>query len=355
MLPQNLVPTREDQTADIRTARDLLEQQYPTTYETTTLNDMTLHDDATVEYIPLNGKANRLPFTQGFLESLAKHIRMPLNYAYDIYFNLFRENFHRRKAACSCGLTLCIVRGAIVNTAPANYENLRAPNLKILDMLNVEESVWQFKNISLSDEGISINFLHPTGVVEPKPGDTIRVGIRVTNSETGGRYAKVTAFTERLVCSNGAVMPDSLGTVWWSTDRRMHETTKLNAFRKKTLELLQGTLPATIAIYDGIRDRQILQREFVHLFRRMNYALHSGEQADRILGIATEDRVRVQTHVRELEPGDHGEATPWLVFDLHNRVTAGARQVVPSSRNSRFSLRERLEEIGGDLLLFGRN
>jgi hypothetical protein len=355
MLPQILTPTREDQVPDIRSAQDLLEHAYKPRHQRATLDDMTLHDDGTVEFVPIDGQPSRLPFAQPFLESLARDINMPLNYAYDIPFGLFRENFDQRKQPRTRGLTLCIVRDTVVNTAPDDYEQRRASSIKILDSLDFLDDAWLFETASLSDEGMSVSLLHSGDIVEPKPGDVICAGIRITNSETGGRYAKAGVYTKRLVCSNGAVMPDSTGVAWWNSDKRMHETTKHDVFRKRIAQLLQTAAPATVATYAGVTDRPILQRQLAHLFRRLNYVLHSAEQVDRILGIPTADRVRIQTHVRDLEPGDFGEPTPWSVFDLHNRVTAGAREITSSSRRSRFSLQEHLEEIGGDLLLFGRN
>lgn len=355
MLPDNLPARRQDQVTDVESARHLLESVYKTGYVNTTVNDLTLHPDGTVEFLPVDGEPKRLPFAQNFLESLAKHIRMPLGYAYDVSYPLFTHNFHRRKAECSRGISLCTCRDTVIDSAPANYPILRAPTISLLDAMSFNNDSLTFDKACLSDEGISINLLHPTHIVEPQPGDAIRTGVRFTNSETGGRHAKAVVYTERLVCSNGAVLPDCIGTVWWSTDRRMHEHTKLKSFATKLATLVQCALPEAASLYEGIVDRAIFERDFVHLFRRMQYLLHSSQEVDRILAVDSNERSRIQARVRDLDPGDPGDPIPWPVFDLHNRITAEARTITASRRSSRFSLRQRLEEIGGNLLLFSRN
>ena len=135
----------------------------------------------------------------------------------------------------------------------------------------------------------------------------------------------------------------------------MHRSTKLLAFSNKLTNLTERGLAATQALYDGVSNRRIRERQFVRMFRQVQQVLLSSGQADHILGVPTEDRTQLQHRVRSLNKHDFGALTPWGVYDLHNRITAAARHVAGTSRRSRFASRERLEAIGGDVLRFSLN
>jgi hypothetical protein len=97
-------------------------------------------------------------------------------------------------------------------------------------------------------------------VGEVRKGDVVRVGAAISNSEVGMGYVRVDGFAERLVCSNGMIVPESLigGSL-----RRVHSgskndsgelekfytasTQKLTdeAFWAQVVDVVQGILNAT--------------------------------------------------------------------------------------------------------------
>lgn len=93
----------------------------------------------------------------------------------------------------------------------------------------VDESTWEFKGARLGDRGVDLNFVKPGLEVSPLPGDVIELGVQISNSETGFGGAKGSLFALRLVCLNGAVISDKLGSARWNYDLRSisHECAKI--------------------------------------------------------------------------------------------------------------------------------
>ncbi len=333
MLPETIVPEKEDSTSDFEKARNFLEKDFRTSYLHTTLDKLDIRPDG---HVDVEGK--RIPYTQGFLEAVAGAIKMPFSFAYDIDFELFRYNFESLKTKRRKGVTLCINRGAAINIADTEYRP--AHTLDVLEGLQ-NQNFWKFQQILISDRGAEINHLNPQLKTNPEPGDVIKLGIRISNSETGYRGLKASLFSFRLVCTNGAVMSDRLGTARWNYDRRVTYASSLQKFLKD-LEKLQLLEKRLVTLYEGAMDRRVFDRDFVRMWRRLRNALDPSD-VDRSLEVERKQRLEIQATVRQRPDREAPEPTPWTVYELHNRITASAQRHA-------FSTRRRLEQIGGDLL-----
>lgn len=334
MLSEIAVPEKEVLATSVDHVRDLLEVAFKPSYCRTSLDHIRLLPHGLIEF---DGEC--MPCAQGFLESLSSMIRMPLGYAYLVDFDLFAHNFEQRKGRCNRAVTVCCDRGVAVNLADADYRPA-----KTIDVLLgiTDESFWKLRDARVCDRGVEINLIEPGRVVAPAPGDTIELGIRVSNSETGYVGLKASLFALRLVCSNGAVMSDELGTARWNYDRRVAYATSIEKFRKDLVKL-RAVLSRQVELYDERLQRNLLDRQVVNLWRRLRASDVGPADVDRILGLSAEERQTIQATVRERPAGVPSVTTGLSVWDSHNRITAEAQRLD-------FSRRSRLERIGGGLL-----
>lgn len=340
MLPDRLSPEKNAVTNDPAELRNLLATDFSVTRIHASLQDVTLRPDALVR---VGGDV--WPCTQNFLEDLAAAIGMPAGYAYAIDFELFRYNFDQRKGVKNRAVQVCLMDGRAVGLAAGEYRPARL--LDVLDALSpANGSFWKLQKSSLTDRSVEVDLLSENFVVEPMPGDVIRAGIRVVNSETGDFGLKASLFTHRLACANGAVMSDCMGTVRWSYDNRVTYCSSIAKF-VSGLAGLRDRQNRLSALYAAATDRPVLEEDVALLWRRVRTAGNfSPDGTDGVLGITAEERRRLATAVAERhKAGLTAEPSPWDVFTIHNRVTAAAR-------TSPFRIRSHLERIGGDVLTY---
>ena len=213
MLSEIAIPEKGADANSFPELREFLESDFHTTYFPTVLDRIQLRPDGMIEF-----DGRRMPSTQSFLEALGKHIGMPLAYAYAIDFDLYRHNVEQRKERCSKAVTVCCHRGTAVNLAGREYRP--AQTVDVLDKIE-SETIWQLQRAHVDDGGVEISLIEPGRVAAMAPGDEIELGVRISNSETGFGSLKASLYSLRLVCTNGAVMADQLGTARWNYDRRV--------------------------------------------------------------------------------------------------------------------------------------
>jgi hypothetical protein len=338
MLPTYLPPEKNAETNDLAQARKFLETDFAVTYIAAPLREVNLLEEAVVEV-----GGHTLPATQNFLESLATNIGMPTAYAYDIDFDLFQYNFTRRKAEKDHPVRVCVVGDRAVGLAPGDYRP--AVTTDVLDALPpINEKIWKLQKFSLSDRFFEIDLLSEDFVVTPKPGDEIRCGIRITNSETGDFGLRASLFTYRLVCSNGAVMRSEFGTVRWNYDKRMTYVSSIAKFASSVPVLWDGQKKLK-DVYAAAIQRPVAEEDVLRLWRRIRTAGKvEPERADMILGISSDERHRLSAAVAERRAaGQPAQASNWDEYTIHNRITDAAK-AFPMARRSH------LERIGGDVL-----
>jgi len=340
MLPDSLAPEKNAVAKNVAELRDLLENQFAMKYVVASLRDIHLLPGGAIR---VHGDV--IPFTQKFLEDIAAYIAMPTSYAYEIDFQLFSHNFLERKGIKDQAVRICIVAGRAV--ALARGEHRPARTLDIVDGLPAAGlGSWKLQKALLSDRGVQIDLLSNEVAVEPTPGDVVRAGIRITNSECDGPALKAAVYTERLICFNGAVMKDNVGVVRWNYDKRV---TYLSSIAKFTSSLgqLRDKQDELKNIYSKAIGRPVEEEELARLWRRIRTAGGlTPERTDLILGLSDQDRRTLIASVNERRAANQPTApSHWDVFTIHNRITEAA-QSLP------FGARSRLERIGGEVLSY---
>ena len=334
MLPRELVPEKEVRTERLSEARSLLETDFRVTRVPTSLEKIDIAETGTVSV-----EGEQFPCTQLFLESLSHRIEMPLEYAHRIDFELFKHNFDRRKQETCSGVVVRVSRGAAINLCRERHYPART--LDVVETLPEKIRRWTFHEAVVSDRGVDLSWLDESVRLDPRPGDTVVGGLRVSNSETGFRQLTAAVFALRLVCTNGAVVPTTRRVVRWSDDPRVTYAASVRKFVEE-LNLLEPPREELARSYAAVVDRFLVDREVVALWRRVSRVV-GPDEADRTLGVVRQERRLLFAQVR----GRHGPQpdmwTELAAYDVHNRVTAWAR-------GQGLLRRRRLEEIGGEML-----
>ena len=336
MLPKTLVQDEMQSPKSFDALMDLVETKYRIEHERTTLEAIELGKDGT-----LVTPAGNWQVTQDFLESCAWAIGMPLPYAYKISPELFCENFSRRQAETTAPITVYrvgdVATGLVVDRT---FRYRPASTADVLRSIRQQHQL-EFRSASVSFAGVDVEFVRPGLVVEPVVGDVVEIGVAITNSETGDRQLKATAYSFRLICTNGAMMTDRVGVARWPNDPRMTDASCHLGFQRNVSALCTKR-DAVAGLYRASVDRPVPDVEFWHLWRRVAYLLPRG-RADEVLGISEDERRDLQQAVRNRDARQAPAVTPWTAYGVHNRITHAAH-------GQKFRVRRGLQEIGGELL-----
>ena len=336
MLPKSLVL---DEGAIPKTFDELLEAvdtSYYVAHEQTTLEAIVLKPDGTVQTPQGESRV-----TRDFLEHCAGLIEMPLVYAYRVSPQLFCENFAHRRAETTTPVT--VSRVGDVATGLIDDRKSRYRPARTGDVLR---AIRQFPELALrrafvSYAGVDAGFVRDGNIVEPAVGDVVELGIAVTNSESGGRQLKASAYSYRLACTNGAIMSDQIGVARWLNDPRMTLAGSLAAFRRDVTTLFDK-LDSVSTLYRANAQRLVPDVDLMNLWRRIAYVIPRNE-VDAVLDISAEERRELQQVIRERQPDQPPALTSRNAYEIHNRITFAAH--CRAFRN-----RRGLEEIGGDFL-----
>jgi len=336
MVPKNLVLDELVVPKNFDALLDLVDSKFRVEHEATTLESLVLRPDGT-----LQTPAGEWQITLDFLESCSAAIGMPLGYAHRISSDLFCENFARRQAETTAPITIC--RVGHVATGLVNDRTSRYRPACTADVLRTvrEAHDLEFRRASVSFVGVDVEFVRPGMVVEPEVGDVVEVGIAVTNSESGDRHLKASAYSHRLRCTNGAMMTDRVGVARWPNDPRMNPAGCMLAFRRNVVALCDK-LEAVSALYKRAVERPVPDVALWNLWRRMAQFLPRS-RADEALEITEEERRDLQQVVRTRDTREAPALTRWTAYEVHNRVTH-------SAHGQSFRVRRGLQELGGEFL-----
>ena len=334
MLQNKLATEKMVATDRIDEVREILESDFKTSYFTTSLKDIEIHEDGTV-----TAENRSWPCTEGFMESLAKRIHMPMPYAYHIGFDLFKHNFDQRKTIDGTGVKICISRGYAVNVCKGTYYPART--IDVIETLPEKFGTFRFNEAVITDSFIELSWCDETIQINPRPNDTILGGLKITNSETGFRGLMASLFTLRKICVNGAIFSNETQIARWSYDRRMTYTRNIENFCKK-LDLLEIPQAELAEKYASVADGHLSDRQAVNLWRRIRRYL-APDTTDMVLGMNNSLRQDLFEQVRLYDDPYMAQPTELNTYDVHNRITAGAKTLPPIRRT-------RLEEIGGSLV-----
>jgi hypothetical protein len=230
-------------------------------------------------------------------------------------------------------------------------------NLQVLQMI---EKVWKNRAIQIiiSDSGLKVNSISPELSVEPKVGDITKLGLTIISSETGGPMPQAKGYALRLICQNGATLPEDFGILRFSTDWRVSMDRRLEAFAEG-LRNFALELERIHKAYQELVSTNLNICLFYNLYRQLRYLCRfcpdPEEKVDAALGIEREKRRELLSLAREWEaavrrgevigPPPQAGISAW---DIFNNLTVAGRD------ESDYRKRMGLERIAGNLLrVFG--
>jgi hypothetical protein len=143
----------------------------------------------------------------------------------------------------------------------------------------------QVQLMDLSDHHSHFRILFPRLETEAKPGDVIRAGIHISNSEVGLRGVIVESIAYRLVCTNGLVSPFRTSRI---SARHVGNPNRLREFVRTAVSEAKSNIPQLLDAYKATVHHRI--EEPVKLIERTaNEGGLSQEQMRRILQSLTHE------------------------------------------------------------------
>jgi len=329
--------------------------------------------------------SNSFDLTEKAFGDLCAIVKVPATFAKDIPPDLASIIVERLKTVHQETAVLAHRDGVVVGIInPKKWEHKRKPHQPDNDpvprpkiprphyqpvpyrqLMQVIKNIWTDSTgdsrITLADSGMSIEIVGRSEVVGPQPGDITGMGLAVTGSETGGPVPHARGFTLRLVCTNGAVLPNEFRHVGFNTDWRVSFARRVDAFGAALAALSsevvdwQKNLQQT---YDRLATEPLSDLQFFNLYRQTRYVyrltLHSDEEADRALNVQPEKRRKLISNFRDRQEELRSlvgtgivpppQLTDLLAWDVFNAITAQARDEKVYPR------RIALEGLGGAVL-----
>jgi hypothetical protein len=118
--------------------------------------------------------------------------------------------------------------GLLVDLGRADLHTLGARDVlyAVRDGLGDDSSTFEVHGLEIQEEAFRLDVVSPAVSVEVRRGDIIEAGVRVEHAYTGERATTVMAFVVRLLCTNGMVHRECVGS------RRTARTRRLDANRE---------------------------------------------------------------------------------------------------------------------------
>jgi hypothetical protein len=214
----------------------------------------------------------------------------------------------------------------------------------------------------ISDRGVQAEFLYQDDafIIEPKVGDITRVGIAISNSETGGPLPVATGYALRLKCTKGNKIRHNVDDVRFSSDWRCTWDNRCNRFindLKSLKQAMQDKFGDLQTAYRRMVDEHLNDKHFYDWYRQTEYLFRGvpdrSQLIDDIFGVDPDQRKEIFNRERQrrrdlkdgnttvIEPPQTTDLDAWDVF---NGITAAARDEV------RYQRRTALEILGSDVL-----
>jgi hypothetical protein len=238
--------------------------------------------------------------------------------------------------------------------------------LSNLAFLHLLEKVWSDNEIetriTISDRGVQAELLYldDAFTIEPKVGDITRVGIAISNSETGGPLPVATGYAFRLTCTNGNKIRHNVGDVRFSSDWRCTWENRGNRFTndlKSLKQNIQDKFGDLQIAYRRMVDERLDDLHFYDWYRQTEYLFRGiaerSKHIDNIFGVEPDQRREIMNRERQrrrerrdanttvIEPPQSTDLNTWDVF---NGITEAARDEL------RYQRRTALEILGSDVI-----
>ena len=238
--------------------------------------------------------------------------------------------------------------------------------------MHVLEKVWSGQDVDtriiLTDTGMQVEILQKAEsfTVEPVVGDVTRVGIAITNSETGGPLPVAKGYSLRLKCTNGATVriedkdEERRGVGRYSGDWRCSMERRFDRFTNDLHTLMQTMQLKCAALQSAYRhmgEARLDDKQFFSWYRKALYLSRdmtdSSAETDGMFGVEPKARQEIinreQERLRELRkekapviaPPQSTSLSAWEVF---NGITQAARDEL------RYHRRAGLENLASDIV-----
>ena len=373
--PHLLVPEQYIQCNNIEESIEICKQHFSYTSTEISLAQISMDDD-----LSLFIDGQRYYVTEKAQCDLCKILHIPIEFVWGIPTALTATNVQHLSAIQQQSVIVVAREDTIVSVIdtakwaegknkPANERHKKKPpylplsNLAFLHML---EKVWSPNEIktriTISDRGVQAELLYldDAFIIEPKVGDFTRVGIAVSNSETGGPLPVATGYALRLLCTNGNKIRQNVGDVRYSSDWRCTWDNRSDRFTydlKSLKQRMQDKFGDLQTAYRRMVDECLDDKHFYDFYRQTEY-LYRGipnrsSHIDDIFGVEPDQRKEIINRERQrrrelkdanttvVEPPQTTDLDAWDVF---NGITAAARDEL------RYQRRTALEILGSDVL-----
>ena len=103
--------------------------------------------------------------------------------------------------------------GGFIDLDRADLHTLGAGDVlnAVRDGFGSDAAAFEVQNLEIRDDAFRLDIVSPSVAAEVRRGDVIEAGVSVDHAYTGERATTVMAFVVRLVCSNGMVHRECLG------------------------------------------------------------------------------------------------------------------------------------------------
>lgn len=301
-----------------------------------------------------NVDGNKIKTSKNGLCSYCKLVKIPDPFANTIPLDLLQQNLNRLTYRLNEVEVVLDNAGNIVAFVPAGYRPIQTFDLLVsLEKIMQEHQADNVK-IVLGIINSMVTYTTPTfPTLEPKPGDFIRAGIEIANSEAQGIDAQASLFLHRLVCSNGAYMPSK----WGNIKRNSNPKTSYDSMLASFLGRLKGLRTDFDALTETFKDLPTIKlnsKEATLTYKSIAHVFDEGValdtlkvEKDAIKEIMDFERKRNDWRVIDSTNSVYGypaRETGINAYDVYNNITQFGRDVlnVNSARKAR--------AIGGNLI-----
>lgn len=293
------------------------------------------------------------PCTQWAFEKFCGNLGIPRPFARKIPPDLLLNNI-RRLIQESAGKEIQIhdAEKGIVGVASKNYYPIDNEEFT-KEIVNMNLNPWQLKTVHLFDRGISAYFINARfPKLEPIKGDITEAGLVMRNSDTGGSNLTSKMFLYRLVCSNGAVIPEEWGSIKRLVSNKISKEKSLLNFVSRTKQL-ETNFQRLTDFYIQMTKMNITDVFLKESWNSVVRVIKDDKETDEVFGIDEDRRKQIflKIKVRDKEnkkrfliqeSEEMPEQVNFTYYDIYNKISAAGKE-------RQFEEKYEMEKISGDI------
>jgi hypothetical protein len=266
---------------------------------------------------------------QSGLRGLLNHIKMPYSYASNIPTDLFYDSVNR----------LCKTYGdfeIMVRTQDKEVRAILSPNYIPLDSYDLVARLKQRPSglkparINYDGDNLTVQLVTEAEVSAQKVGDVSKVGVSLETSDINLYPLSANAYLFRLICTNGAILPSTLGGGVSFMQKNVNPETVWGMFDEGYQRILEKMAQIDNAFLIRLENKKVDASNFIKVKNKLT-EFAGGRKINDVLRKMEED---------VLERGSEVS-----VYDIYNTVTESARDSVS------LYAAQNLEKAAGELLM----